>query len=334
MKAFVIDKYGKDIELKQVSLPTPKIHDSQLLIEIHAAGVNVLDAKLKDGDFKAVIPYKMPLILGNDLAGVVKKIGTNVTKFKIGDEVYARPDQARIGTFAEYIAISESDVALKPSNLTMVEAASVPLVGLTAWQALIEKAQLKAGQKVFVQAGSGGVGTIAIQLAKHLGAEVATTASSRNKELVQKLGADIVIDYKSQDFESVLHDYDVVLHSQNTETLQKSLRIVKKGGMLISISGPPDPDYAKAANLPLPLRLAIKGLSLKVRQQAKKLGVDYSFLLMRASGSQLNELSKLIESGAIKPIIDTSYQFDETPQALKHVESGHTTGKVVIQIKA
>lgn len=333
MKAFSISKYGKDSDLKQTTLPKPEINGSQLLVEIHAAGVNVLDAKLKHGDFKAVIPYDLPLILGNDLAGVVKAVGVDVADFQVGDEVYARPDQAHIGTFAEYISVDVQDVALKPNKLTMVEAASLPLVALTAWQALVEIGQLQPGQKVFIQAGSGGVGTVAIQLAKHLGAEVATTTSARNEELVRRLGADVIIDYKTQDFESVLHDYDLVLHSQDTKTLEKSLRILKRGGKLISISGPPDPEFAKAAGLSLPLRLVIKGLSLKVRQKAKKQGVDYSFLLMRAEGSQLQEITKLIDAGVITPVIDTIYPFTETPQALEHVESGRSAGKVVVSIK-
>lgn len=333
MEAFSISKYGKDSELKQTTLPKPEINNNQLLVEIHAAGVNMLDVKLKHGDFKAIIPYELPLILGNDLAGVVKEVGADVVGFQVGDEVYARPDQAHIGTFAEYIGINVQDVALKPDKLTMAEAASVPLVALTAWQVLVEIGQLQPGQKVFIQAGSGGVGTVAIQLAKHLGAEVATTTSARNEELVRRLGADVVIDYKTQDFESVLHDYDLVLHSQDTKTLEKSLRILKRGGKLISISGPPDPEFAKAAGLSLPLQLVIKGLSLKVRQKARKQGVDYSFLLMRAEGSQLQEITKLIDVGVMTPVIDTVYPFAETPQALEHVESGRSTGKVVVSIK-
>ena len=165
-------------------------------------------------------------------------------RFKPGDEVYARPDKDRIGTFAEFIAMNEDDVAIKPADLTMVETASIPLVGLTAWQALVERAHLKPGQKVFIQAGTGGVGTFAIQLAKHLGAEVATTASAASFEMVKALGADILIDYKTEDFETMLHGYDVVLHSQDSKTLGKSLRVLKPGGTLISISGPPDPAFA------------------------------------------------------------------------------------------
>lgn len=333
MKAFQFEKYVKDAELKLTERAVPVVGVSDVLIEIHAAGVNVVDAKIMHGDFKAINPQTLPLIMGHDLAGVVTAIGTGVTKFSVGDGVYASPRQSRIGTFAEYIAVDESDVTLKPKNLSMVEAASLPLVALTAWQALVERANLKAGQKVFIQAGSGGVGTIAIQLAKHLGVTVATTTGARNIELVKQLGADVVIDYKTTDFEDVLEGYDVVLHSQDSGTLEKSLRILKPGGTIVSISGPPDVAFAKNAGLPLPLQLAMKALSFKAKKQAKKLGVHYSFLLMRAHGAQLNELTRLAEAGVIKPVIDTVYPFSETPNALAQVEAGRSTGKVVIAIK-
>ena len=239
MKAFAIKKYDKKSGLQLFNVPVPTVKDNDVLVEIYASGLNLLDSKIKSGEFKFILPYKFPFILGHDAAGVITKIGKKVKQFKVGDEVYARPADHRIGTFAEYIAINEKDVALKPKNLSMEEAASIPLVALTAWQALVESAGLKKGQKVFIQAGSGGVGTIAIQLAKHLGATVATTASEKSFEILKGLGADVLIDYKNEDFETVLKDYDVVLNSQDTKTLEKSLRILKSGGKLISISGPP-----------------------------------------------------------------------------------------------
>jgi NADPH:quinone reductase-like Zn-dependent oxidoreductase len=239
MKAFIIDRYGSGARLRAGEMPDPVMREDDVLVQIHAAAVNVLDSKIRSGEFKLLLPYRLPLILGNDVAGVVLRVGTRVRKFKPGDEVYARPDKDRIGTFAELISIKEDSVAKKPKNLGMEEAASIPLVGLTAWQALIEKAGLKKGQKVFIQAGSGGVGTFAIQLAKHLGATVATTTSTGNVNLVRSLGADIVIDYKKEDFGNVLSDYDVVLHSLDKLTLEKSLRVLKPGGRLISISARP-----------------------------------------------------------------------------------------------
>src|SRR5215211_7491900 len=239
MKAFILKRYGKKEKLQLTEIPTPVVKDNDVLVQVHAAAVNLLDSKLRNGEFKMILPYKPPFTLGHDVSGIVTKIGSKVKKFKVGDEVYARPADHRIGSFAELIAMNENDVALKPKNLSMEEAASIPLVGLTAWQALIEKANLRKGQKVFIQAGSGGVGTIAIQLAKNLGATVATTAGAASAAMVAGLGADIVIDYRQQDFEAVLADYDVVLHSQDDATPRKSLRVLKSGGRLISISGPP-----------------------------------------------------------------------------------------------
>src|SRR4051794_11231377 len=220
----------------------PTVGDREVLVDIHAAGVNLLDAKIRDGEFKLFLPYKPPFILGHDLAGVVSHVGPAVTRFAVGDEVYARPRDGRIGTFAERIAVHEDDLAIKPARPPKAEAGSVPLVGLTAWQALVERANLQAGQKVLIHAGSGGVGTYAIQLAKHLGATVATTTGSSNVDWVRDLGADVVIDYRSQDFERLLHDYDVVMDSQGGDTLAKSLRVLKPGGIAIGIAGPPDSD--------------------------------------------------------------------------------------------
>jgi len=249
MKAFVVDGYGGADRVRAREVPLPEMREDDALIEIHAAGVNPLDSKIRDGAFKAFLPYRLPLILGNELAGVVIRVGSRVRRFKPGDEVYARPDKNRIGTFAEAIAVHDDDLAIKPQSLTMEEAASIPLVGLTAWQALIEKAQLKKGQTVLIHAGSGGVGTFAIQLAKHIGANVATTTSTANADLVRRLGADSVIDYRNDSFEEILHDCDVVLNSLDSATLEKSLRVLKPGGKLISISGPPDPQFASDLGL-------------------------------------------------------------------------------------
>jgi NADPH:quinone reductase-like Zn-dependent oxidoreductase len=251
----------------------------------------------------------------------------------VGDEVYARADDLRIGTFAEFVAVKEASLALKPRGLTMEEAASIPLVGLTAWQALVEKAGLNKGQKVFIQAGSGGVGSFAIQLAKHLGATVATTTSATNVALVKRLGADVVIDYKTQDFEDVLRDYDVVLNSQDGKTLEKSLRVLKRGGELISISGPPDPEFGKEIAAPGFVRLVMRLLSSGVRRKALQLGVGYSFLFMKASGSQLREITRLIEAGAIRPVMDRVFPFSSTNEALAYVEAGRAKGKVVVRLK-
>jgi NADPH:quinone reductase-like Zn-dependent oxidoreductase len=333
MKAFLLDRYAKSGSLRLGDTPPPVPRDDEVLVEIHAAGVNLLDSKLKSGEFKLILPYRLPLTLGHDLAGVVVRVGPRVRQFKIGDEVYARAPDFHIGSFAESIAINEDALAPKPKSLSMEDAASLPLVALTAWQALVEKAGLKKGQKVFIQAGSGGVGTFAIQLAKHLGATVATTTSTANVDWVKHLGADVVIDYKKDDFENILRDYDVVLNSQDGKTLEKSLRILKPGGQLISISGPPDPDFANDIGASGFVKLIMRLLSSGARSKAKRLGVNYSFLFMKASGSQLREITPLIDTGAIRPVVDKVFPFESTSEALAYVEKGRAKGKVVIKLR-
>ena len=334
MKAFIVKRYGKKEKLHLTELAEPVVNENDVLVQIHASGVNALDSKLRDGEFKMILPYKPPFTLGHDVSGVVTKVGTKVSKFKVGDEVYARPADHRIGTFAEFISMDENDVALKPKNLSMEEAATIPLVGLTSWQALVEIGNVKKGQKIFIQAGSGGVGTFAIQLAKHLGAYVATTTSNKNIDLVKRLGADLVIDYKTEDFETRLKDYDLVLHSnKDTKILEKSLRILKPGGQLISLTGPPTPEFAEEIGLPWYLKFVTRLLSSGVRKKAKKLNTRFSFLFMRAEGSQLGKITSLIEGGVIKPVIDKVFPFLQTNEALTYVESGRAKGKVVIKVK-
>lgn len=331
MKAFFIDSYGKN-NGRIGQLPEPEVRPDQVLVRVHAASVNLLDSKIRKGEFKLILPYRFPLVLGNDLAGVVLAVGRDVLQFKPGDEVYARPAQEAIGTFAERVAVSQDALALKPVNLDMEQAASIPLVALTAWQVLVETARLKKGQKVLIHAGSGGVGSIAIQLARHLGAYVATTTSTRNLAWVKALGADVVIDYTQQDFETVLHDYDVVLNSLGADILEKSLKVLKPGGQLISISGPPTPEFARAQGLSWGLQQVMRLLSYGIRRKAAKKGVNYSFVFMRANGEQLSEISRLIESGVIKPVIDRVFAFDSTAEALSYVEAGRAKGKVVIRV--
>jgi NADPH:quinone reductase-like Zn-dependent oxidoreductase len=332
MKAFIVDRYGSGDRVRSTAVPDPEVGEDDVLIRIHAAGVNPLDSKIRDGEFKLILPYRLPLILGNELAGVVVRVGSRAQRFKPGDEVYARPGKDRIGTFAEFIAVREDDLAIKPKSLTMEEAASIPLVALTAWQALIERAKLKKGQKVLIHAGSGGVGTFAIQLAKHVGAIVATTTSAANVELVKRLGADIVIDYKKDRFEELLRDFDVVLNSLDAETLKKSLRVLKPGGKLISISGPPDPEFAKYLGRGM-LQWVMRLLSFRIRRQAARHGVNYSFLFMRASGDQLRQISALIDDGAVSPVLDRSFPFDSTKEAMAYVETGRARGKVVVRVR-
>jgi NADPH:quinone reductase-like Zn-dependent oxidoreductase len=253
-----------------------------------------------------------------------------VRRFKPGDEVYGRPDKDRIGTFAERIAVAEDDLALKPASIGFEAAGSLPLVALTAWQALVERGGLRAGQQVLIHAGAGGVGSIAIQLAKHLGATVATTASAANADFVRGLGADVVIDYRSQDFEQMLSGYDLVLDSLGGKNLERSLRVLRKGGKAIGIAGPPDPGFAREMGANPVLRLAVAGLSSGIRRQARRLGVHYEFLFMRASGDQLREITALVDGGAIRPVVGKTVPFDETAEALSALERGGIRGKAVV----
>lgn len=327
MRAFAITEYKG--HLREVDVPEPVVGEHDVLIAVEAAGLNQLDEKIRIGEFKQILPYALPLTLGHDVAGTVLAVGAKVTSFAVGDAVFARPGTTQIGTFAERIAVAESDVALSPRTITTAEAASLPLVALTAWQALVELGKVQPGQRVLIHAGAGGVGTIAIQLAKHLGAQVATTASAANADFVRTLGADMVIDYRTQDFGQLLSGYDLVLDSLGGENLAKSLRILKPGGLAVGVSGPPDPDFARAAALNPVLRAAIWVLSSKVRGQAKKLGVRYQFLFMRASGDQLREVAALVESGAIAPVVGKTVPFDQIPQALATLAAGGARGKVV-----
>ena len=338
MKAFILDRYGSADRLRAGDAPEPELRRDDVMIQVHAAGVNPVDARIREGDFKAFLRYRLPIVLGCDVAGVVVGVGSRVRGFKVGDEVYARPGDQRIGTFAERIAVDESEVAIKPQTLTMEEAASIPLVGVTAWQALIERAHLKRGEKVLIHAGAGGVGTFAIQLAKHIGATVATTTSAANVDLVRRLGADVVIDYRAEDFADTLRDYDVVLNSLDAVTLGKSLRVLRPGGRLISISGPPDPAFARSLDLPWILKTTLGAimsvLSYGIRAKARRRGVSYSFLFMRADGGQLASIASLVDNGAIRPVIDRVFPFARTKEALAYVEEGRTKGKVVVSMGA
>ncbi|WP_326732656.1 NADP-dependent oxidoreductase [Streptomyces phaeochromogenes] len=333
MRAFTVERYGSKDGVRAGDVPEPEVGADDVLVRIQAASVNPLDRMIRDGEMKTILPYKVPFVLGNDLAGVVVEVGAAVTRFGVGDEVFARPDKNRIGTFAELIAVHQDDVAIKPATLTMEEAASLPLVALTSWQALVERAHIQPGQKVLIHAGSGGLGTIAIQLAKQLGAYVATTTSTPNVDLVKRLGADVVVDYKKQAFEAVLRDYDVVLDSLGGETLKKSLDVLKPGGKVISVAGPPDAAFGRELGANPAIRLVMSALSLRIRRAARRRNVTYSFLFMKASGDQLRELTPLIETGKIRPVVDTVFPFESAREALEYVEAGRPkAGKVVVRM--
>jgi NADPH:quinone reductase-like Zn-dependent oxidoreductase len=331
MKAFVVERYGKD-GLRAAEVPEPEVGGGDVLVKVSAASINPLDTMVRNGEFKRLLKYRTPFVLGHDVAGVVTRVGSGVRDFQVGDEVYARPRDLRIGTFAEHLAIDQDDVAPKPASLTLHEAAAVPLVSLAAWQALVDRAHVQPGQKVLVHAGSGGLGSTVIQLAKHLGATVATTARGENAELARGLGADVVVDYIKEDFAEVLSGYDVVLDSRGGENLERSLTVLKRGGQAIGVAGPPDPGFAKQLGAPKFMGVAMGLLSRKIRKQARKLGVSYSFLWMQANGAQLRELAALYDAGHLRPVIDKTFPFDQTRAALAYVEQGRATGKVVITL--
>jgi alcohol dehydrogenase len=333
MKAMTIKQYGKTIPLELTDLPIPDMGEQDVLVEIHAASINPIDFKIRDGKVKMLLNYKMPLVLGNDFSGKVIQTGSKVSKFQIGDEVYGRPRKNRIGTFAEYLSVHEEDVALKPENLTFEEAASLPLVGLTTWQAFHEILQLKPDQKILIHAGAGGVGTFAIQLAKEMGAFVATTASEKGFDLVSSLGADRVINYKEEQFEEILNEYDAVFDTLGGDSLNRSFRILKPHGKIVSVSAVPNRRFAVENNLGFIKRLLFSVVSRNISALEKKFNVDYHFLFMKPSGEQLTKIKHLVEKGSIRPVIDRVYSIEEAQEAVQYVEMGRAKGKVVIQVK-
>ncbi|WP_324656487.1 NADP-dependent oxidoreductase [Bacillus cereus] len=332
MKAMIIDRYGK-VPMRMAEVPTPEINEYEVLAEIHAASINPIDFKIRDGKVKMLLKYEMRLILGNDFAGVITKVGSKVTRFKVGDEIYARPRKNKIGTFAEYIAIHEDDIALKPKNLSFEEAASIPLVGLTSYQALHDIMQLQKGQKILIHAGSGGVGTFAIQLAKIMGATVTTTASEAGANLVTSLGADEIINYKTEKFEDILKNYDAVFDTIGGATLEKSFNIIKSGGNIVSVSGMPNARFGKEFGSGFFKTLLFSLASKKLTALEKKHNAQYSFLFMKPSGDQLRTIANYIEAGKIKPVIDRVFPFEDAQKAMEYSESGRAKGKIIVKIK-
>lgn len=332
MKAMIIEKYGQT-SLQLTDKPMPTVGDYDVLAEIHASSINPIDIKVRDGKARMLLKYDMPLILGNDFSGVIVQVGKKVNQFKQGDEIYGRPRKSRIGTFAEFISVHEDDIALKPKILSFEEAASIPLVGLTSYQALHDVLQLSAGQKVLIQAGSGGVGTFAIQLAKAMGIYVATTTSEAGIALVQSLGADQIINYRKEEFDQVLHDYDGVYDTIGGETLEKSFKIVKPGGQIVSVTGWPNARFGKAYEAGFIKTTIFRLISRKLTKLEEKHNVKYNFLFMKPSGKQLEIISELIESGKIKPVIDKIFSFADTQKAIEYAEKGRAKGKVIVKMK-
>lgn len=333
MKALVLTRYGGTDNVVFADVPRPVPKRGEILVQVHAAGLNPIDNMIPKGTFKPVLKHTLPATLGSDLAGVVVEVGAGVTHFKKGDEVFASLFDLGSGSLAEFAIVPESAAALKPSNVDFVPAASVPMVALTTWQALTERAQVRPGQKVFVPAGSGGIGTFAIQLAKHLGATVGTTTSSGNVELVKRLGASEIVDYTKQDFTDVLRGYDVVLGTLRGDELERSLGVLQPNGIAVSLVGPLDPDFARARKMGVLFVFIFWLMSFSIRRQAQKLRVRYSSLFVHASGSQLSQIGELLQEGTITPVIDRVFPFDQAKEALAYLETGRAKGKVVVQMQ-
>jgi NADPH:quinone reductase-like Zn-dependent oxidoreductase len=330
MKAFILKRYGKSNQFEFADIQRPIIKPNEMLVQVRAVGLNPIDCMIAKGAFKPIIKLQLPVAIGSDLAGIVVEVGSRVTRFKPGDAVFASIFDLGTGALAEFAVVPESAAAIKPINLDFEQAASIPMVGLTSWQAFKERAHLKPGQKVFIPAGSGGIGTFAIQLAKYLGAKVGTTTSTANISLVERLGADEVIDYKRQEFENVLQGYDVVLGTIRGDGIEKSLRILKPKSRVVSLIGPPDVAFARARGMNFVMRFVFGLMSGKIIRQAKKLDIEYSFMFVHPDGHQLAEIGKLLDAGEIIPVIDKVFPFDQTKEALTYLEEGRAKGKVIV----
>ena len=333
MKALTFKRYGKSPGIGFADVRRPTLKPDELLVQVHAAGLNPIDNMIPTGMFKPVLHFQLPATLGSDLAGVVVEVGSDVTRFKAGDAIFASVFDLGIGSIAEFTVVPERAAAPKPANLDFVQAAAMPMVGLTSWQALKERLNLRAGQKVFIPAGSGGIGSFAIQLAKHLGAKVGTTTSTGNVDLVRRLGADEVVDYKKQAFEKALRGYDAVLGTVKGDAIEKSIGILRPGGRIVSLIGPLDAAFARARRLNFVLKFVFGLMSRKIMRLAKKRDVAYSFLFVRPDGAQLAEIGELLATDRIQPVIDKVFPFDQAKEALEYLAQGHAKGKVVVTLK-
>jgi len=333
MRALTFKRYGKSPEIGFAEVSLPALQPDELLVEVYAVGLNPIDNMIPTGMFKPVLKFQLPATMGSDLAGVVIDVGSEVARFKKGDAVFASIFDLGTGSLAEFAVVPEHVAALKPDNLDFVHAASIPMVGLTSWQALRERAKVQKGQKVFIPAGAGGIGSFAIQLAKHLGAKVGTTTSTGNVQLVSSLGADEVIDYKKQAFEKVLRGYDTVLGTLRGDEIEKSIGILKPGSKIVSLIGPLDAAFASARRLNFILKFVFGLMSRKIMRLAAKRKVTYSFLFVRPDGAQLSAIGDLLRSEHIRPVIDKVFPFSQAKEALEYLAQGHARGKVVVQIK-
>lgn len=332
MRAARIHSYGgPEVFSIDDDAPEPVAGRGEVLVAVHASSVNPIDCKIRQGAFRAALRYELPRVLGMDLSGVVVAVGDGVERWKIGDEVIASPGPKTPGTYAERTVVKAGELGRKPTNLTHEEAASLPLAFLTAWQALVDKSALKAGERLLVQAGAGGVGTVAIQIGKHLGAHVITTCSAANAELVRGLGADEVIDYRKEAWDEVATDVDVVLDALGLAEARKARKVLRKGGRIVGISVGLPERVKKAGPV---LGILGTGVALACNVIGSRLhGVPSRFFTRRADGAQLDVLADLCERGAIRPVIDTVYPLAQIADAHRHSDSGRARGKIVIALR-
>lgn len=333
MKAAVLNKYDKqaiNLEIREVSAPTPK--ENEVLVKIYTAAVNPLDNMIIRREVKMIVPYKMPLIMGNEFSGVVEKTGSSVTKFKVGDRVYERMPLSKIGAFAQYAAVDEKALAIVPDYLSHDEAATVPLTALTAMQAL-EIMGVKAGESIFISGGTGSLGAMAIPIAKSLGLMVYTNGSADNEKRVKSLGADRFIDYKKESYVDVLNDIDYVLDTLGDKELPNEFKILKEGGKLVSLRGLPNGRFAKRANLSLFKQLLFKIAGGKYDKMAKLKNQTYDFIFVHEDGKQLEQIGKLFSAkNSLETSIDTVFTLEQVNEALEKVKQGKSRGKTIIKI--
>ena len=334
MKALVLTRYGgPDCTSLRDGVPTPTMRAGDVLVDVCAAGLNPIDYKTRNGKLKVICRYALPIVMGNEIAGIVKKIGPGVTRFAVGERVYARLDKQYMGGLAEQAVVTESLLARMPTSLSFDAAAAVPLAALTALQALRDELQIQPGQRILITGGAGGVGVFAIQLAKHLGAFVATTASPRGEALVRRLGADLVIDYTCERFEDKLKDYDAVLDLMGETDLLRSFSVLRRGATAVSLAGMPEPETARRdLGRGGALAMLFWLISLGTRRVAARHGVRYRYLFMHPSGTDLEHIAGLIDGGVLKVVVDRVFSLDEAKAALAYLETGRAKGKVVVTV--
>jgi NADPH:quinone reductase-like Zn-dependent oxidoreductase len=332
MRAFVLETYGQPLRAVEIPEPTPAAHE--VLVRMVASGVNHADERTRIGEFKAVFHLDLPKVMGGELSGEVIAVGAGVTGFDPGDRVYGYTGVVGMGTWAEVVAVDAAALAPAPSSMPLVDAAALPVVALTAWQALVTLGRIQPGQTVLVHGGAGGVGSAVIQLAKHLGATVATTASADSADIVSALGADIVIDYRSEDFVARLADtpVDIVVDTQGGTITTRSLHVLRRGGLVVGIAGTPDPHLADQAGAGRVVKAALAVLSFRLRRQARRLGVRYRFLFIQPDGGALATIARLVDDGVLRPVVDRVLPLEDTLAALDQLLAGRTRGKVLVTV--